>query len=250
MLGACVPNRKYVYLQKDDVNRKDLPKDTVVRSYEMQIREYRIQPLDILSIRFESLTEEEFDFISKLYPSNQTGSGNVNNMLLSGFLVDDNGEIEFLVVGAVKVSGLTVFEAENKLEEAFSRYLNRPVIRVRLLNFRFTVLGEVNSEQQIVSTNPRVTIMEAIGLAGGLKDLADRSNVKVIRQNGGISEVYYIDLLKEEFLASDFYYVQQNDIIIVPPLRQRPFRTYWGQNLSLFVSTVSVVLLVLNLLEN
>jgi polysaccharide export outer membrane protein len=248
LLSACVPNRKYVYLQKDDVNKKDLPKDTVVRSYELNIDDYRIQPLDLLSIRIESLTDKEFDFFEKLYPSDQAG-GNQNNLFLTGFLVDNQGEIEFPVVGRIKFAGLSVFQAEEKLQEVFNAFLKNPIARVRLLNFRFTVLGEVNRESQLVSVNSRVTMMEAIGLAGGLTDLADRANVKIIRQQGSTSEVFYVDLLREDFLASNHYYIQQNDIIVVPALKQRPFRRYWGQNLSLFVSTISVVLLTINLLK-
>ena len=248
LLSSCVPNRKYVYLQKDDVNKKNLPSDTVVRKYQLNIDDYRIQPLDLLSIRVESLTDEGFDFFEKLYPVNQTSAGN-QNLLLTGFLVDNGGEIEFPVVGKIKFSGLSVFQAQEKLQEVFKPFLKNPVARVRLLNFRFTVLGEVNQENQVVSINSRVTVMEAIGLAGGLTDLADRSNVKIIRQQGSTSEVLYLNLLEEELLASNHYYIQQNDIIVVPALKQRPFRRYWGQNLSLFVSTVSVILLTINLLK-
>jgi polysaccharide biosynthesis/export protein len=249
VLGSCVPNRKYVYLQKDDLNKKNLPKDTVVRSYNMNIREYKIQPLDILSIRIESLTEEEFDFMEKLYPTQQQGGAGGAMLQLSGFLVDNNGDIEFPIVGKVKFSNLSVFEAQDKLQEIFKAYLKNPVARVRLLNFRFTVLGEVNAENQVTSSNTRITLMEAVALAGGLTDLADRANVKIIRQSGGKSEVLYMNLLDENVIASNNYYIQQNDIIMVPPLRQRPFKKYWGQNIALFVSTVSVILLAVNLLR-
>jgi polysaccharide export outer membrane protein len=245
--SSCVPNRKVVYLQKEDVSQKDMPTDTVLRTYPLDIKEYKIQPLDLLYIRIESLTEEDFDFIAKLYPVTQ--NGNLNAQFLSGFLVDNKGEVEFPVVGKIYLSGLSIFEAQNALQKAFAPYLRDPVARVRLLNFRFTVLGEVNRENQVTSNNPRVTLMEAVGLAGGLTDLADRSKVKVIRQKGNTSEVYYINLLEEDLLAKEHYYVQQNDIIIVPALRQRPFRKYFGQNMALFVSTVSVILLTLNLLK-
>jgi polysaccharide biosynthesis/export protein len=247
VFGSCVPNRKYVYLQKNDLHKKDLPKDTIVRSYQLDIEEYKIQPLDILSIRMESLTAEEFDFMSKLYPMEQGGGGGGQNLLLRGFLVDQQGNIEFPVVGKVKFGGLTVFQAQDSLQAAFKAFLKDPVARVRLLNFRFTVLGEVNNENQIVSQNTRVTLMEAIGMAGGLGELADRANVKIIRQVGDKAEVFYMNLLDENLLAAKNFYIQQNDIIMVPALRQRPFRMYWAQNLSLFVSTVSVILLVINL---
>lgn len=248
LLGSCVPNRKVMYLQKGDVNKKDSPVDTVVRQYSQHIEEYKIQPLDLLFIRVESLTEGEFDFFARLYPVPATG--NAQNQLINGFLVDESGQIEFPVVGRVKFGGLTVFQAQDSLQKVFKPFLKNPVARVRLLNFRFTVLGEVNVEQQVVSPNTRVTVMEAIGMAGGLTDLADRSQVKVIRQRSNETEVFYVDLLREDLVEANHYYIQQNDVIIVPPLRQRPFRKYWGQNIALFVSTVSVVLLTINLINN
>lgn len=251
LISSCVPNRKYVYLQKNDVKKTDMPRDTVVRKYDLNVQEYKIQPLDILSIRIESLTPEDYNFISKLYPIIEQqgggGGGGAARNPMSGFLVDNNGYIEFPVAGKLKFGGLTVFEAQEMLRKSFQPYLKDPVARVMLMNFRFTVLGEVTGEQLVVSTNTRVTMMEAIGLAGGLTELADRSKIKVIRQTGAQSEVFYVNLLEEELLTADHYYIQQNDIIMVPPLKQRPFRLYWQQNLSLFVSTVSVVLLIVNL---
>ncbi|MCU0397118.1 MAG: polysaccharide biosynthesis/export family protein [Cyclobacteriaceae bacterium] len=250
-LASCVPNKKVLYLQKDDVNKKDMKKDTVLRTYDMVIHEYKIQPLDILSIRLESLTDPEFDFMTKLLQLDQMqGGGNQQNMLVNGFLVDQNGDLEFPVVGKIKLSGLSLFEAQEKLQELFKPYLKDPVARIRLLNFRFTVLGEVNRENQIVSQNVRVTLMEAIGLAGGLTDLADRSSVKIIRQRGDQVDVLYMNLLEEDLLATENYYVQQNDIIVVPPLKQRPFRKYWTENIAIIVSTLSLVLLVISLAQN
>lgn len=251
ILSSCVPNKKYVYLQKDDL-KTEVITDSVVRSYTLKIDEYRIQPQDILYIRIESLTDEEFDFMTKLYPeqSQAGGGGGANNPVMRGFLVDENGEIEFPVVGKVKFAGQTVFEAQEMLQEKFKSFLNDPVARVRLMNFRFTVLGEVNGEGQVISNNTRVTLMEAIGMAGGLGELADRSKVKIVRQVGERADVFYVNLLEEEILESNHFYVMQNDIIMVPALKQRPFRVYWAQNLSIFVSTLSVVLLIISLSQN
>lgn len=244
-LFGCVPNRKYVYLQKDDLRKKSLPIDTVVRQYELDTFDYRIQSNDILSVRFESMTPEKYDFLA------QAGTGNAMNQLANaliiGELVDEKGEIAFREIGKVKVAGFTVFQVQEKLQSLANQYLDGPVVKVRLLNYRFTILGEANKEGTIVLNNNRVSMLEAIGQAGGLTDLADRKNVKLLRQREGKTEVLYLNLLDENLMNSPYFYVYQNDVIIVPSLRQRPFRRYFGQNLSLLVSTISLLLLAINL---
>jgi len=131
-----------------------------------------------------------------------------------------------------------------------SQYIPDVIVRVRMLNFRFTILGEVNGEQTVISSNTRLTMSEALGLAGGLSELADRSLVKVIRQAGYSTQIYYINLLTEEFLESPSYYVQQNDVIVVPPLKQRTFRKYWVSNLGIITTTISFILLIASLNNN
>ena len=200
------------------------PKDSILRTYPLDDFEYKLQPEDILSIRFYSLTPVEFDFFA--LKQNQGGMGNQLQSaaagLVSGYLVDENGDIEFPVVGKVRVAGLSIFEAQNHIQEIADDYLDNPIVEIRLLNFRFTVLGEVNQEGVYNSLNNRIHLLEAIGLSGGLTDLADKANIKIIRQNGRQVEVYYLNLLEESFVSSPQYYVNQLDVIVVPPLRQRP----------------------------
>ena len=92
-------------------------------------------------------------------------------------------------------------------------------------------------------------MLEAIGLAGGFTDLADKSNVKIIRQGKGKAEVYYLNLLDENFINSPYYYMNQNDVIVVPPLKQRPYQVYFGKNLALVISSVSLLLIVITLIQ-
>lgn len=250
---GCVPNRKLVYLQDNDLtNRKKISRDSILRTHELDIQEYKIQPLDILSVNFETLSDENdaFDFLQKLSPQTRAGGGNVGaNAALTGVLVNVDGTIEYPVLGRVDVAGLSIFQAQDSLRVLASKYVPDVIVRVRMLNFRFTVLGEVASEQTVVSNNTRLTMMEAIGQAGGFGELADRSLVKVIRQKGNQAEVYYINLLKEDYLESQFYYVQQNDVIIVPPLRQRPFRRYFTNNMAVISSSVSLALFIITLTQ-
>lgn len=250
MLSSCVTNKKYVYLQKDDVNVKDLPKDSVVRMYELQHFEYRIQPEDNISVRFESLTPQEFDIFSRGGGmNNQNMNLNVGNAIVIGELVDPQGEIIYPVIGKVKVAGLTIYEAQEKLQEIADEYLESPVVKVRLINFRFTILGEARTQGTVILPNNRVNYIEAIGFAGGLTDLADKKNIKLIRQVDGKIQVQYLNLLDEKFVSSPEYFVYQNDILIVPALRQRPYQTYFGKNLSLIISSLSLLLLTITLIN-
>jgi polysaccharide export outer membrane protein len=234
------------YLQKDDVNNKNMPKDSIVRFHKIESYDYRIQPYDILYFDAQSLTDEEFDFL-KLMNTSATG-GSAVGLSLSGIMVDDNGFIKLPVIGRLLAEGKTLFDLEEEIEKISIEYIDDPQIKIRLLNFRFTVLGEVNRDGSFSSLAPRVSIPEAIGLAGGITELADRANVKIIRQEGDTAKVFYVNLLDEDLVSSPFYYVHQNDIIVVPPLTQRTFRRYFQQNLGLFVSTLSTVLLIITLL--
>jgi polysaccharide export outer membrane protein len=231
-------------MQKGDVNKQNQPEDSVMRTYSVERFDYKVQTNDILSVRFESLSPKELDFLS-----NQSNMVNANAIvggaLLLGDIVDENGQIPFPVVGKVKVAGLSVFAIQDSLQKIADGYLESPIVRVRLLNYRATFLGEVNREGVVPINNNRVSMLEAIGLAGGLTDLADKTSVKLIRQKGNGTEVVYLNLLDENFVSSPYYYVYQNDVLVVPALKQRPYRKYFGQNLALIISSLSLLLIVL-----
>jgi polysaccharide biosynthesis/export protein len=248
-LGACVSNKKVTLLQKNDVNVSGLVKNKVVRTYEMDSFVYKIQSNDIVSVRFESLTSKEYDIFAS-----QSGQAafqlQAGNALLIGELVDEKGEIPIPIVGKFKIEGLTVFEAQKQLQEIALKYgLQSPIVRVRLINYRITLLGEVSKEGTTLLTTNRVSMLEAISLAGGLGELADRTNIKLIRQRNNTTEVVYLNLLDEDFFKSPYYYTYQNDILIVPALKQRSYRKYFGENLSVILSSISVILLTITLIN-
>lgn len=248
IFSACVPSKKLVYFQKDDLKgRREIPKDTVLRVHPLSIQEYHIQPLDMLSINFETISDEDdaFDFLSKISPQARTGAS-ATAAVATGILVDAQGFVEFAVLGKIKVVGLTLFEAKDTIQAIASKFLPDVVVRIRMLNFRYTVLGEVNGEKVVTSTTPRLTLSEAIGLAGGLSELADRTHIKVIRQRGTNTEILYLNLLEEDLLESPNYYVQQNDVIVVPPLKQRTFRKYFTSNLAVITSTLAFTLFIID----
>ncbi len=248
---SCVPNKKVLYLQESTDLYGPAPKDSVLRVYDVSDYEYHLQHEDALSIQISTLTPKEYDFFSQGLPnSSGTTSTRQGAGAIYGYLIDKNGEIEFPVVGKVKFAGLTIYEAEDMVQNMAKEYLEEPVVKVRLLNFRYTVVGETGSRGETINTyNNRLSMMEAIGLAGGFGELADLKNVKVVRQQENVASIHYVNLLEEGFISSPFYYVHPNDIIIVPPLRQRSFRNYFGENLGLIVSSLSLIILVLNLIS-
>jgi polysaccharide export outer membrane protein len=245
---SCVPNKKLVYLQKDDLHA-DTPKDSVLRTYELSYENYKVQPQDVLSLKFKSASETEFDVL-KDFGQASAGGGGANQLGLQGEIVSPEGTVEFPLLGKIEVQGLTIFEIQEQLQTIAAQYVEDPVVSVRLLNFRVTVLGEVNNETVISTLNTRTTFMEAIAMSGGLTELADRTTIKVVRQKGNQAEVFYVNLLEEEFISSDKFYVYQNDIVIVPPLKQRPFRKYYSQNLSLILSSISTVIFIGSLISS
>ena len=222
-------------------------KDSIYRRHTLDEFDYKVQAHDAIFINFESATDEKFDFLSR---QNMMGGGGGMFMNVLSEIVDEKGEISFPEIGKVKVAGLNIFQIQDTLQVITDAYLKGPKVRARLVNFRFTVLGEVNLEGTITVMNNRVTIPEAIGLAGGLGELADRSNIKLIRHRGAEAEVAYINLLDENLVHSPYYFLNQTDLLIVPPLRQRPFRRYFGTNFALFTSSLSVILLIINLTSN
>ena len=241
LFSQCVPVRKQTYLQEQPGELKDYPKDTVIKSLNVEEYDYTLQAGDILSVRISSLTPKEFDFF---HTAVSAGGGALEDPLLSGFLVEPEGTIELPVVGNIILKGLTLQEARRKIHQAVEGYLKTPTVHVKLLNFNYTVLGEVAIQGTFTTYNPKHSIMEAIGKAGGLSEFADRANVKIVRRNGDQVDIAFVDLLEDNLIESRFYYLKPNDLIIVRPLPAKTFSNFTSRNITLAVSVLSVFALL------
>jgi len=138
-----------------------------------------------------------------------------NNPTLGGFLVNHKGEIEYPRVGTIQVEGLTKSQLAAIIREKLSDVLTNPTVNIRFVTFKVIVMGEVNNQGPIVIPGERITILEAIGMAGGISWSGKRDNIKVIRETNGEREMGIIDLTSKEVFYSPYYHLQQNDIIIV-----------------------------------
>ena len=250
---SCVSNKKISFLQfGDELKEDNMPTDSILRSYENEEMRYMLQPNDVLNIKIATETPEEYNpfaIADKYISSGGISGGNIGQNAATniGYRIDPNGYLKLPVIGDLYVSGLTIDELENLVDSLSADQLVDPVSKIVLMNFRFSVLGEVVNEGLLVSNDNSLSMMQAIALAGGPDEYGDISRVKVIRHIGDVSHVFYVNLLEESYLSSSFYYVYPNDVIVVPPLDSRVYFKYVSPNLSIIASTVSLVASVIAL---
>jgi len=144
-----------------------------------------------------------------------------NNVTGNNFLVDQQGDIEFPILGKLHLAGLSIEQARDTFKAKIGQYINNPIVNVRWLNFKFTVLGEVARPATYTLPERNVTVLEGIGLAGDLTNYGNRKNILIIREQDGRREFGRIDLQDRNVFSSPFYYLKQNDVLYVEPLKQK-----------------------------
>ncbi len=238
LVFSCAPAKKQTYLYNAIPSRP---------SHEEVLKEYRLQPGDVLRIEVVSLTDKEFD-IFKDESSRQ--NSNREDPILSGYVVDSNGYISLPFVGDILVQRLTVREVREKLDQILSEYLESPVANVRLISFNFTVMGEVQNQGRYETFDEKINVLEAVGSAGGLTQYANFESVKLIRTEDGVSTMYYLNLLDGDLQGSDLFYIKPNDVIIVDQLKNKNFRLNSSRNIALVLSVIATSLTLLLAVDN
>jgi len=214
-----------------------------------------IQTNDLLNISVTSLNPEAtmvFNTPNITMPVSSTSSGTTfsagyGTPQLMGYLVNSDGTIKFPVLGPVKAAGLTKRQLETLLTDSLSnrKLLVDPIVTARFLNFRVTVLGEVAKPTTLNIANERISILEALGLAGDLTIYAKRDNVLLIRETGDKKLVKRLDLSSNEILTSPYYYLKTNDIVYVEPRKEKIAATSRTQQLlPIILSAASLIAVV------
>jgi len=199
-----------------------------VKDFETIVKENDFSPTfkvdDLISIHISTLNpvaSAPFNLVvgqaGDIGGSNNIGGGNNANATQISYLVDEEGNIDFPVLGKLGVEGLTPEQLRVKLRTLLSDYLKDPIINIRLLNFTITVLGEVNRPGTYPVVGEQITILEAIGLAGDLNIRGVRKNILVIRDFNGTKVYRRIDLTSKDAIKSSVYYLTQNDVVYVEP---------------------------------
>ncbi|SJN28830.1 polysaccharide biosynthesis/export family protein [Sphingobacterium sp. JB170] len=233
--SSCASRKNIVYFLPDSVELNT--------AYELNAP--KLQPGDILAI---SVTADD---VRATQPFNQVspyqGSTIQNtNPFIPTYSVDDNGEIDFPKLGKIKLAGLTRTQAVDLLRSEVARYIVNPGISMQIRNFKVTVLGEVTRPGTFTIDNDRITILEALGLAGDLTIYGKRHGILVIREQNGKKQEFRLDLNKRESLNSPVYYLAQNDVIYVEPNGARMQTSNYTQNTSVFVSIVGLIITVIS----
>ena len=171
---------------------------------------------DILDINISSLNRESTLIFSQ-NSNNNNWSQSLETRKIDGYLVDSSGYIEMPIVGSIKASGLTCFEFSEFLKISLKEYVLNPSVRTKILNFRVSILGEVNAPGTFNVINQNISLTELISTAGGFTNNANPSKILIIRDANNEIETRYVDLTSYEFINSEYYFLKQNDEVYVKP---------------------------------
>lgn len=170
--------------------------------------------------------------------------------MLHTYLVSSSGDINFPVLGKLQVAGMTRSELTDIITEKVSTYVKSPIITIQIRNFKVSVLGEVNRPGTIDVPNERLSVLDALGMAGDLTIYGNRSNVLLIRDCNGKKEYHRFDLTSAEMLTSPYYYLQQNDVLYVEPNKARKGNAKYSQSGQFNVSLASTIISALSVLAS
>ena len=211
-----------------------------------------IQKDDLLSIKVYSLsTDPAVDALYNL--PEQTVIGSSTTTATAGFLVNADGNIEYPRLGAIHAEGLKKNELAQLIKAKLDTILKSPSVIVRFLNYRVTVLGEVRSPGTFNIPTERVTILEALGLAGDITEFGNKTTVKIMRENGGKADIQTVDLTAKDIFTSQYYRLQQNDVIFVEQTRrklQQQEQQTVAQQVGIATGIITAIALIISIIRN
>jgi polysaccharide biosynthesis/export protein len=227
VFSSCTSTKQTIYF-------KDIQKDTTLTNLVSKNFEPKIQTGDLLSITVASLSPEN----TALYNAPQNAQGP-----LSGYLVDENGDIQFIKLGTLHVAGMTRKELKMKLEKDLSSYLLQTVVAVGFLNRHITMMGAISS-QVLPMPNDNMTIFDALAAGGGITEKGKADNVLVIREKDNSKEFKRLNLTDKSIFYSPYFYLQPNDIIYVEPVKIKTDNTM--RIVSYVTAGISLVFIVID----
>ncbi|RRO19646.1 polysaccharide biosynthesis/export family protein [Flavobacteriaceae bacterium 14752] len=231
---SCASKKDVIYLQ--DIDNSQLDNISKVKP------QPKVQVTDILKIDIKALDPESVMPFTKSLMAGNSGNQQVGLLKLQGYLVDEDGNVELPEIGKVEIAGLSLSQAEQKIKAKLSPYLKDPYVSIRILNFKFTIQGEVNQPGTYEITEPNFTLLQALGMAGDLTIRGRRDNIVIVRTLDNERITKRIDLTKSEWMNSDFYFIRQNDWIYVEPNNPQVKTAGFIGNVGILTSVASILL--------
>lgn len=239
-LVSCTSKKKLVYFQGS------LGSSETNKNYTPLLRTDDLLSITVISLELETVTP--FNLPASNYNGNYGGYA-MGAPPPPGYLIDADGNIDFPVLGKIKLAGLTRSAAIELIKEKLKPYLNNATVLMRILNYKVTVLGEVKNPGTFTIPNERITLPEALGIAGDLNITAVRKNVLVIRDVDGKKTEFRVDLTSKDLFSSPVYYLNQNDVVYVEPNRAKINSSVINPaNAGIVISAVSLIITVLALI--
>ncbi|MGE8378442.1 MAG: polysaccharide biosynthesis/export family protein [Sphingobacterium sp.] len=240
LISSCASRKSMVYLQQDSTSINTL--------YQQYIP--RIQANDILTVvvtAADMKATAPFNPVSSMNP-NGAVSQQMDMALRPTYTVDENGDIVLPMLGKTHVAGLTRLEAIEKIRLELNQYIKDPGVNINFNNFRISIIGEVARPGSFIMPTERVTVLEALGMAGDLTTRGLRRNVLLIREVGGQKTMHRLDLTQQSLLNSPYYYLAQNDVIYVEPNKAQINNSKLGANSNIIISIASLLITVISVL--
>ncbi len=244
VISSCTSQKKLTYLN-------NLP-ETGGEEFLMEIPDYRLQPRDVLYITIKAMTPDGTikDFlIGTQYPQTYSALQGEGGGYLYGYDVNSEGNILIPVIGQVKVAGLTLEETKKILQTKAEEVFAGATVECKLLSFKFTVIGEVRSPGSYINYNNYLTVLEAIGRAGGIDDFGRRDKILVVRPVAGGTKTFTLNLQDKNLLSSEAYFLLPNDVVIVEPQPKKIFNLNlptFSFILTSVTSAITTTLLLIN----
>jgi len=246
---SCMTVPKSIaYFQDLNKPTQNVQKENGLIPYEPIIKKYDELLITVSSpvIDQEAVAQFNLPMTAFLTPGETTVQASPS---IQTYIVDNDGTINYPVVGRIALAGLTKSQAVTKIKELISNYLKDPVINLRIISFKVTVLGEVFKPATILAEQEKISILDAIGAVGDLTIYGDRKNVLLIRENDdGTYTSKRFDLTSSDLFSSPYYYLQQNDKIIVEPNKTRQLESKYGPADSYKLSVFSMVFSALSVI--
>ena len=247
VMASCTSYKNVPYLQNAE--------EIMAAQAELPLYDAKIMPKDLLTVTVNTTDPEAaapFNMTVQTAQNLATSRTSYSQPVLQQYLVNNEGSIDFPVLGTLKVGGLTKNEAEDMIREKLKPYLKEvPIVTVRMSNYKISVLGEVARPGTFTVSNEKVNVLEALAMAGDLTIWGMRDNVKLVREDAaGKREIIELDLTNAEIITSPYYYLQQNDILYVSPNKTKAKNSDIGSSTSLWFSATSILVSVASLLYN